>query len=161
MIKLYIFYFIFGLYMLFNSYAIWIFSEISLGFGGKGVDIITVVSFFSSAILFVICSALSLYRIRLAIIVGILALIAVFPFGIHWLIYRIQMEAPIIKGTFNQIALLATLLYAVGLLYSIFLLINNKRHVAVPKLNKRLRLYMTLLPVFLLIAFMILGYINP
>jgi hypothetical protein len=46
MIKLYVFYFIFGLYMLFNSYAIWIFSEISLGFGGRGVDIITVVSLF-------------------------------------------------------------------------------------------------------------------
>jgi hypothetical protein len=161
MIKLYVFYFMFGLYMLFNSYTIWIFSEISLGFGGRGVNIITVVSFFSSAILFVICSGLSLYRIRLAIIIGIPALIAVFPFGLHWLIYRIQMESPIIKGTVNQIALLATLLYAIGLLYSIFLLNNNKRHLAVLKLNKRFRLGMTLLPVFLLVAFIILGYVNP
>lgn len=161
MIKLYVFYFIFGLYMLFNSYGIWIFSEISLGFGGRGVDIITVVSFFSSAILFVICSGLSLYRIRIAVIVGIIALIAVFPFGIHWLIYRIQMEAPIIKGTFNQIALSATLLYVMGLSYSIFLLINSKKQLTIPKLKKPLKVFMTALPVFLLVIFVILGLVNP
>jgi hypothetical protein len=161
MIKLYVFYLIFGLYMLFNSYLIWSASLIFSFSGGGGVSAITRIAFFSSVILFVICSGLSLYRIRFAVIIGIVALIAIFPFGIHWLIYRIQMEAPIIKGTFNQIALLATVLYVIGLLYSIFLLINNKRHSAVPKLNKRLRVCMTILPVFLLFAFIILGFVNP
>ena len=159
--KLYVFYFVFGFYMLFNSYTIWFFSAMFSDFKGGGVNIITYAALFSSMILFSVCPGLSLYRIKLALIIGLVSLIAVFPFGIYWLIYRVQMEAPIIKGTFNHIALLATLFYVTGLLYSIFFLINNKRYLAVPKLNKVLRVCMAILPVLLLVGFKILEFVNP
>jgi len=161
MIKLYVFYFIFGLYMLFNSYTIWFFSAMFSDFKGGGVSVITYIAFFSSMILFSVCPGLSLYRIKLALLTGLVSLITIFPFGIHWLIYRIQNEAPITKGAFNQIVLLATLVYAIGLLYSIFLLVNNKRQLNTLKLNKRWRICITMLPVFLLVVFVVLGYVNP
>jgi hypothetical protein len=160
MIKLYVFYFIFGLYMLFNSYTIWYFSGM-FSSSGREVDITTYAAVFSSLILFLGCPGLLLYRIKSAIIVGSIALIAVFPFGIHWLIYRIQMEAPITKGTFNQVALLATLMYVAGLLYSIFLLIYSKKQLSMFNLKKWLKVFLAVLPAFLLVVFIILGLINP
>src|ERR1700761_4700485 len=114
MIKLYILYFVFGFYMLLESYSIWVFSA----FNG-GSTFITYLAMGSSAILFSTASVFSLHHIKLAAILGIVALIGVFPFGIHWLLYRYEFESPLIYGIENQIILLATAFYIISVFYSI------------------------------------------
>jgi len=99
MIKLYILYFVFGFYMLFESFSIWIFSA----FNGGG-SFITYLAMVSSAILFSTASAFSIHHIKLAAILGIAALIGVFPFGIHWLKYRYEFESPLIYGKSNNLS---------------------------------------------------------
>ena len=73
MIKLYILYFVFGFYMLLESYSIWVFSA----FNG-GSTFITYLAMGSSAILFSTASVFSLHHIKLAAILGIVALIGFF-----------------------------------------------------------------------------------
>ena len=155
MIKLYILYFIFGFYMLFESYSIWVFSV----FNGGGT-FITYLAMVSSAILFSTASALSLHRIKIAAILGIVALIGVFPFGIHWLLYRYEYESPLINGTENQITLLATIFYIISVFYSIKYIVYYKS-VSVIILKLPLKIFLTCLPPALLLILIVLGFINP
>lgn len=155
MIKLYILYFIFGFYMLLESFSIWIFSDFS-----GGATSITYLAMISSAILFSIASALSLHYIKWAAILGIGALVGVFPFGIHWLLYRYEYESPIIKGTENQLALLAIVVYLISVFFSIKY-IATYRHVAIISLRRSVKLFLTCLPPILLLIFIILYFINP
>lgn len=155
MIKLYILYFIFGFYMLFQSVFIWTFSA----FNG-GDTFITYLALISSAILFAVASALSLHHIKSATILGLVALIGVFPFGIHWLLYRCEFESPLINGTENQIALLATAFYVLGVFYSIKYVVSYK-HIGLIILRLPLKLFLEYLPPILLLIFIILFFINP
>lgn len=155
MIKLYVLYFVFGFYMQFESFSIWIFSA----FNG-GDTFITYMAMISSAVLFSTASVLSLHRIKLAAILGIAALIGVFPFGIHWLLYRYEFESPMINGIENQIVLLATVLYIISVFYSVKYIVNYK-HVRMIILKRPFKLFLTCLPPVLLLIFIILGFINP
>jgi hypothetical protein len=141
--------------MLFESWGIWVFSA----FNGGGT-FITYLAMVSSAILFSTASAFSLHRIKIAAILGIAALIGVFPFGIHWLLYRYEFEAPLIHGTENQIALLATAIYIIGVFYSIKYTVKYKT-VSVISLRMPFKIFLTCLPPALLLILIVLGFINP
>ena len=155
MIKLYILYFVFGFYMLFESFSIWIFSA----FNGGG-SFITYLAMVSSAILFSTASAFSIHHIKLAAILGIAALIGVFPFGIHWLKYRYEFESPLIYGIENQIILVAIAFYIISVFYSIKYIVNSKT-VNPIILKLPFKIFLTYLPAVLLSIFIILGFINP
>lgn len=155
MIKLYVLYFIFGLYMLFQSFTIWVFSAFS-----GGATFITYLAMISSAVLFSTASVLSLHRIKLAAIFGIAGLIGVFPFGVHWLLYRYEFESPLINGAENQIALLATAVFIISIFLSIKYIITHK-HVSTITFRKPLKRFLTCLPPVLLLIFMALCFINP
>jgi hypothetical protein len=142
--------------MLFESYFIWVFRAFN-----DGNAVITYMALISSAILFSIASGLLLYRPKKGLLVGIVALIGVFPFGIRWLIYRCTMEAPIIRGTENQIVLLATAFYAIGLFYSIKRIIAYKYSDNVVVMKRPLKLFLTFFPAFLLFTIIVLTLINP
>ena len=141
--------------MLFESYSIWVFFI----FSGGGT-FITYLAMISSAILFSTASAFSLHRIKLAAMLGIAALIGVFPFGIHWLLYRYEFESPLINGTENQIALLATAIYLLTVFYSIKYIINYSADSLII-LRRPLKIFLTYLPPTLLLIFIVLGLINP
>jgi len=156
MIKLYIFYFIFGFYMLFESFFIWTFRYFN-----DGNAPITYMALVSSAILFFIVPGLLIYRPKKGLFVGIVALIGVFPFGIRWLIYRCTFERPILYGTQNQIMLLATALYAIGLFYSIKRIIAYKHPDEVVIRKRGFKLFLMFFPVSLLLILIVLTSINP
>ncbi|TWI97176.1 hypothetical protein JN11_03636 [Mucilaginibacter frigoritolerans] len=156
MIKLYVFYFVFGFYMLFESYAIWVFRAFN-----DGDAVITYMALISSAILFSIASGLLIYHPKNGLLVGIVTLIGVFPFGIRWLIYRYTVEGPIIRGTENQIILLATAMYAIGLFYSIKRLITYKYPGDVVIMKRPFKLFLTFFPASLLFILIVLTFINP
>jgi len=156
MIKLYVFYFVFGFYMLFESYFILVFRVFN-----DGNAVITYMALISSAILFSIASGLLIYRPKNGLLLGIVTLIGLFPFGIRWLIYRYTMEAPIIRGTQNQIILLATALYAIGLFYSLKKVIAYKRYDNVVIMKRPLKLFLTFFPGSLLLILIVLTLINP
>jgi hypothetical protein len=156
MIKLYVFYFVFGFYMLFESYNIWVFRAFN-----DGNAVITYMALISSVVLFFIASGLLIYRPKSGLLVGIVTLIGVFPFGVRWLIYRYTMEGPIIRGTQNQIILLATALYAMGLFYSIKRITPYKYFDDVVIMKKPLKLFLTFFPVSLLFILIVLTLINP
>ena len=156
MIKLYVFYFAFGFYMLFESYYIWVFRAFN-----DGNAVITYMTLTSSAILFSIASGLLISRPKNGLLLGIVTLIGLFPFGIRWLIYRYTMEAPIIRGTQNQIILLATALYAIGLFYSLKTVIAYKHSDNVVITKRPLKLFLTFFPALLLFILIVLALINP
>ena len=155
MIKLYILYLILGFYMLFESFSIWVFSAFN-----SGGTLITYLAMISSAILFSAASAFSLHRIKLAAILGIAALIGVFPFGVHWLLYRYKFESPLTNGIENQIALLATAFYIIVVFYSIKYIASYKTDSLI-SLRRPLKIFLTYLPPILLLVFIILGFMNP
>jgi len=155
MIKLYILYSIFGFYMFFDSVAMWTLSAFN------GADtFVTYLAIVSSMVFCSIASSISIRNIKLAVILGIVCLIGVFPFGIHWLIYRYEFELPLTSGTENQIILFATAIYIISVFYSAKYMINYKR-VSVIVLKRPLKLFLTYLPTFLLVILIILGFINP
>jgi len=156
MIKLYIFYVVFGLYMLWQSVFIWYFRAFN-----DGNAVITYMALISSAALLSVASGLLMYRSKSGLLVGIFALIGVFPFGIRWLIYRYTMEAPIIRGTQNQIILVATALYAIGLFYSLNRIINYKYSNNLVVLKRPFKLFFTFFPASLLFIFIVLILIDP
>jgi len=156
MIKLYIFYVVFGLYMLWQSVFIWYFRAFN-----DGNAVITYMALISSAALLSVASGLLMYRSKSGLLVGIFALIGVFPFGIRWLIYRYTMEAPIIRGTQNQIILVATTLYAIGLFYSLNRIINYKYSNNLVVLKRPFKLFFTFFPASLLFIFIVLILIDP
>jgi hypothetical protein len=156
MIKLYVFYFVFGFYMLFTSYAIWIFS-----FFNDENAVITYMALISSAVLFSVASGLLIYRPKNGLLVGIVALIGVFPFGIKWLVFRYTMEGPIQRGAENQIILLATALYAIGLFYNLKRLITHKYSDNVVITKKSLKVFLAFFPASLLLILIVLALINP
>jgi len=156
MIKLYIFYVVFGLYMLWQSVFIWYFRAFN-----DGNAVITYMALISSAALLSVASGLLMYRSKSGLLVGIFALIGVFPFGIRWLIYRYTMEAPIIRGTQNQIILVSTALYAIGLFYSLNRIINYKYSNNLVVLKRPFKLFFTFFPASLLFIFIVLILIDP
>lgn len=156
MIKLYVFYLILGLYMLSQSIFIWYFRAFN-----DGDAMITYVALISSSVLLSVASGLLMYRPKSALIVGIIALLGVLPFGIRWLIYRYTIEAPIIRGNQNQIILVATILYAVGLFYSLKRIINYKYCNNVVVLKKPLKLFLTFFPACLLFILIVSILIDP
>jgi len=156
MIKLYVFYLIFGLYMLWQSVFIWYFRAFN-----DGNAVITYMALISSAALLSVASGLLIYRPKSALLVGLVALVGVFPFGIRWLIYRYTMEAPIIRGTQNQIILVATALYAIGLFYSLKRIITYKYSNNVVILKRPLKLFFAFFPASLLFILIVLILINP
>jgi hypothetical protein len=141
--------------MLFESWGIWVFSA----FNG-GATFITYLAMVSSAILFSTASAFSLHHIKIAAILGITALIGVFPFGIHWLLYRYEFESPLIHGAENQIALFATVIYTIGVFYSIKYTVKYKTVSAI-SLRMPFKIFLTCLPPALLLILIVLGFINP
>lgn len=155
MLKLYIFYLVFGFYMLFESYSIWVFRDFN-----DGGSSITYLALISSAVSFTIIPGLIIYRPKKGLLVGIATLMGVFPFGIKWLVYRCTVEGPIIFGTANQIVLLATASYATGLLYSIKRIIAGK-YSDVVTFNKRLKIFLSFFPASLIFILIILTLINP
>ena len=81
----------FTFYMFFESFAMWVLSAFN------GADtFITYLAIVSSVVLCSVASSLAIRNIKLALILGIAALIGVFPFGIHWLLYRYEFESPLI-----------------------------------------------------------------
>ena len=156
MIKLYVFYLVFGFFMLFESYFIWVFRYFN---GGNAA--VTYVALISSAVLFSIVPGLLIYRPKKGLLVGIVTLIGVFPFGIKWLIYRYTMEGPIIHGTQNQIVLLATALYAIGLFYSLKRIIAYKYSDDVVIMKRPFKLFLTFFSASLLFILIVLTLINP
>ena len=156
MIKLYVFYFVFGFYIFFESYYIWVFRAFN-----DGNAVITYLALVSSAVLFSIASGLLIYRPKTGLLTGIATLIGVFPFGIRWLIYRYTMESPIIRGTENQIILLATALYVMGLFYSLKRIIAYKYSNEFVILKRPFKSFLTFLPASLLLTLIVLRLINP
>jgi hypothetical protein len=115
----------------------------------------------ASASLLSAASGLLMYRPKSALILGFVALLGVFPFGIRWLIYRYTMDAPIISGTQNQIILVATALYAVGLFYSLKRIINYKYCKNDVVLKRPLKLFFAFFPTALLFTLIIFLLIDP
>jgi len=150
MIKLYVFYLVFGLYMFFETLIVWQFRDIN-----GGDTWITYLSMLSSGVLLSIATGLLLYKPQGGLLLGLIALIGVFPFGIHWLNYRYTMEAPIISGGFNQIVLLATALYVLGLLYSIKRMIRYKQSNNDVIVKKSLKLFLTFFPASILVILIV------
>jgi hypothetical protein len=144
MIKLYILYLVFGFYMLFNSLFIWMFSF-------YGVTVITYLSLICSAILSALISGLSLYHNKTASIAGLICLVGITPFGIHWLIYNFTDGGPITVGTEHQIMLPATVWYLVALVYSIINIYNYKKLHIITPIKKPVKLVMLFIPIVLLL----------
>ena len=142
--------------MLWQSVFIWYFRAFN-----DGNAVITYMALISSAALLSVASGLLMYRSKSGLLVGIFALIGVFPFGIRWLIYRYTMEAPIIRGTQNQIILVATALYAIGLFYSLNRIINYKYSNNLVVLKRPFKLFFTFFPASLLFIFIVLILIDP
>ncbi|MGZ3756903.1 MAG: hypothetical protein ACXVAY_21930 [Mucilaginibacter sp.] len=136
MIKLYILYCVLGSYLLIESITVRLFGEDS---------IITYLALISAGILYLVATGLSLYSVKIASIVELIALIGVFPFGIHWLLYRITMEGPITKGAFNHIVLLICILYFAGVFYSVKYSIRKDSSVNSIKVSPRVKLLIALL----------------
>ena|SRR6201986_2728607 len=155
MIKLYLLYLIFGFYIFFESLLIW---QLSIFFY---TGVITYVALVGSVALFTIAAPLSLYRIRMASAIGLICLLGIFPFGIHWLLYRIINEAPIILGTYNQIILLATVLFIIALFYTVKYLVQYNKLLSITPLKKWIKLFMVFIPIALLLLMIGLVIINP
>jgi hypothetical protein len=142
--------------MLFESSFIWFFRDFN-----DGNTVITYSALASSAVLFSIAPGLLIYRPKKGLLVGLVALIGVFPFGIRWLIYIYTMEGPIIRGTHNQIILLATALYAIALFSSIKRIIAYKYPDEVVILKRPFKLFLTFFPASLLFILIVLTQIAP
>jgi len=152
-IKLYILYLVLGLYLLFESYSVWIFSAFS-----GGDNIITYLALTSSTTLFLGASIWSLYSVKNASILGLAALVGVFPFSLHWLLYRFEFEAPITRGTYNQVVLGATVLYIIAVFYSIKYIVSDDKH---DSLNKKIKVGLIFLPILVSLIIVILSVWNP
>jgi hypothetical protein len=155
MIKLYVFYLVFGFYMLFESYFIWVFRAFN-----DGNAMITYLALISSAVLFSIASGLITYRPKCGLLVGIVTLAGDFPFGIRWLVYRYTFEGPIIRGTQNQIILLATALYVIGFFYSLKKIIAFNYFDNVVIMKRPLQLVLSFFPASLLFILIVLTLVN-
>jgi len=151
MIKLYIFYFVFGAYMLLESWMAWIFS-----FGG--VSLLTYSGLLSSAVLFLIVPGLTLYNVRWASIVGLLFLLCVLPYGIHWLVYfyHDNLTWSILKDGFTQIYLGAIVWCIVTASYSIKYIVNHKQTPNKISIRKYAKFALVFLPLFLVAVFALL-----
>lgn len=151
MIKLYVLYLVFGLYMFFES-------ELIRAVSFWTVSSITYVALISSGILSVIASTLALYRLRSASIVGLICLIGVSPFGIHWLWYNCTDGGPITEGTNHKIMLLATVWYIITMFYTCLIVVKGNATKTKP-VKKSLKMSFTAISgVFLILMILSLYY---
>ena len=153
MVKFYTLYLLIGGYFFFESFIVWAFS-----FGGA--DAITYMALLSSVMLCPIASGLILVNIRIAVIIGLIGLAGVFPFGIHWLLYCYKSDYFYTIDLQNSIICIAVVLYVVSLIYTIKALINYKL-LQTGSFKKTTKLFLASISVTLLlleVVMLVLGY---
>lgn len=153
MIKLYLLYLFLGLYIFFESLAVWLLSIFSKP------TMITDIALIASFALFVIVSILSLYRVKMAAMAGLICLLCVFPFGIHWLVFMYENEYFTAINTENTLVYIAIVLYIVSLFYTIKLIISPIKIDGIA-LKKYLRISLVAIPLVLFLSLMSLIFFD-
>jgi hypothetical protein len=142
MIKLYVLYFLLGVYVFWEQLAVWAFFP---------RDIIVYLTFYSSVIMFSIAPVLSLFKVKLGALIGFVCLIGIAPFAIYWLFYTdytyIQDQGLI----FHLILGVAIILYFIAIFYSLKVLINYKRPITIINLKKTVKIILAVIPIALLL----------
>lgn len=138
MVKLYLSYFTYGLYIFYVTL-------IYGGFSAGPANVLPYVTLFSSIILFSMASGLSLFYTKAASILGLLCLIGTTMFGIY-LIGQITLSSMVI----SSVIILMSLLYLVSTFHSVSILINYRKPIEESKLKKPIKLVLAFVPIALL-----------
>jgi hypothetical protein len=142
MIKLYVLYIVFGLYMLMYSLLMWFFPF--------GYVLGTDVALAGSFVLYFVAPAICLYKPKFAPALGLLCLAAISPFGIHWLQYRIMNDYFIVWDMGSILMCAAVVWYLVTIVVTIN--IYTVRHnLKVAYYSKKQKLILACLPVPILV----------
>jgi len=144
MLKLYVLYFLIGVYVFFYQILVWIFSSGS---------IITFLAHYSSIILFVFASGLSLFRIKLASLIGLVCLMGLAPFAIYWIFNPTYTFVEDQGLAFHLILGIAIVLYVSAIFYSTKVLINYKKPIASTNLKKPVKILLAVVPIVLLLLY--------
>lgn len=120
MIKLYLMYLFVGSYLFVESDFIWRFTSD----GEHAIAGLAIVA----SLLCSIAAGLSFFNIKATLVIGIISLIGVFPFGIYWLIFQYQNDYFTTLDVENIFVYAAVIIYFSCLIYTIVALISNKQH---------------------------------
>ena len=143
MIKLYLFYFLYGLYIFYITLFYW-------GFSAGPANIWPYITLLSSTILFTVASVLSLFYPKPAAVIGLVSLVGTSIFSIH-LMGDISWSYKII----SSIALLMFVVYLAGLFYSVTTLINYDKVKKTNQLKRPTKLILASVPISLFLFFVI------
>ncbi len=147
MIKLYILYIAFGLYMLDHSLLFWGFP-----FEGGGA-LQSYIAAIASAVLFFIVPAVCLYRPRAAPVLGLICMALLSPFVLHWMLYRFTDEY-FLWDTENVIMVIAVAWYLVTLVVTInYFMVRN--HLTLAPYGKLLKRSLAFLPLLVFVGLVI------
>ena len=144
MLKLYVLYFLLGIYVFYYQLLVWVFSSVS---------IIDFLAHYSSITLFVFASGLSLFRIKLASLIGFVCLMGLAPFAIYWIFnstYTFVEDQGLI---FHFVLDIAIILYVIAIFYSTKIPINYKEPITATNLKKPVKILLAVVPIVLLLLY--------
>lgn len=144
MLKLYVLYFSLGIYVFYYQLLVWAFSS---------GDIITYLAHYSSILLFVFASVLSLFRIKLASLIGLVCLMGLAPFAIYWIFNPTYTFVEDQGLLFHLVLGIAIILYVIAIFYSIRVLINYKKPITATNLKKPIKILLAVVPIVLLLLY--------
>jgi len=144
MLKLYVLYFLLGIYVFYYQLLVWAFSS---------GDIVTYLVHYSSILLFVFASGLSLFRIKLASLIGLACLIGLAPFAIYWIFNPTYTFVEDQGLLFHLVLGIAIILYVIAIFYSIKVLINYKKPISRTNLKKPIKILLAVVPIVLLLLY--------
>lgn len=139
MIKLYLSYFFFGLYIVYITLLYW-------GFSAGPANIWPFITLFSAVLLFSVASVLSLFYSKSAAAIGLIGLIGVSKFSVY-LLGEMSTSSILI----SSIILIMFLVYLISVFFSITTLINYNRIPKVSRLKRPIKLILTFIPIALLL----------
>lgn len=148
MIKLYLSYFIYGFFIFYMNLFIW-------GFSAGPANILPYITLFSSVVLFSMASGLTLFYPKSASVLGLIGLAGTTSFEIY-LIGGVAWSSKI----FSTIILVSSVIYLVGLIYSIKNIIYYKKPIEAPLLKRYVRLILAFIPITLLLLWILVVFVR-
>jgi len=152
MVKLYVLYILVGAYAFWEQIGVWLF------FSG---DMIASIAFYSSILLFLFASILSLFKVRIAAIIGLVCLIGEAPFATYWIFSSTYSYVKDQDWIFHLILGITIILYLIAIFYSLKIIVNYKKVIKTTALKKPVRLLLALMPVILTLLMLCLMIFNP
>jgi hypothetical protein len=144
MLKLYFPFFLYGFFIFYVTMFMW-------GFSAGPANIYPYISMFSSLLLFVVASTLSLYKVQSAAILGLVCLLATTP-----MYFNMAKAIGFTSGYFTLLLVVSLIMFAIGFVTSIKAVAKSAR---VELIRKPVKIVLSVIPPALITWWILAVYV--